>query len=114
MQAAFVDIGLHKDAFLYAGDYTTNLGVYARAMLAGGDEEGDADVDVEELEARREAAPPIEDMLRKGQAGLVQVAQEPLGTKGARITALIFPPRRYPVDMPHGRPNRGSPRERHQ
>src|SRR5207247_330539 len=35
MQAAFVDIGLHKDGFLYAGDYTINLSDYARAMLAG-------------------------------------------------------------------------------
>src|SRR2546422_4369516 len=95
MQAAFVDIGLHKDAFLYAGDYTTNLGDYARAMLAGGDEEGDADVDVEELEARREAAPPIEDMLREGQAVLAQGAKEPLGPEGARLTALISPPRPY-------------------
>jgi len=35
MQAAFVDIGLHKDAFLYAGDYTTNLGeVTLRELLA--------------------------------------------------------------------------------
>ena len=32
MQAAFVDIGLTKDAFLYAGDYTTNLGDFAGAM----------------------------------------------------------------------------------
>src|SRR2546430_7015423 len=39
MQAAFVDIGLHKDGFLYAGDYTINLSDYARAMLAGRSEE---------------------------------------------------------------------------
>ncbi|OLB50402.1 MAG: hypothetical protein AUH99_09610 [Candidatus Rokubacteria bacterium 13_2_20CM_2_70_11] len=103
MQAAFVDIGLHKDAFLYAGDYTTNLGDYARAMLAGGDEEGDADVEVEELDARREATAPIEDMLRKGQAVLVQVSKESLGTKGARITSFISLPGRYLVYMPQAR-----------
>jgi len=103
MQAAFVDIGLHKDAFLYAGDYTTNLGDDARAMLAGGDEEGDADVEVEELEARREATAPIEDMLRKGQAVLVQVSKESLGTKGARITSFISLPGRYLVYMPQAR-----------
>ena len=39
MQAAFVDIGLVKDAFLYAGDYTANLADYERLMLAGSDEE---------------------------------------------------------------------------
>src|SRR5437879_12469997 len=102
MQAAFVDIGLHKDAFLYAGDYTTNLGDYARAMLAG-EEEGDPDVEVEEAEARREAAPPIEDMLRKGQAVLAQVSKESLGTKGARITSFISLPGRYVVYMPQAR-----------
>src|SRR5207245_3498814 len=57
----------------------------------------------EELEARREAAPPIEDMLRKGQAVLVQVSKEPLGTKGARITAFISLPGRYLVYMPQAR-----------
>src|SRR2546428_6395852 len=103
MQAAFVDIGLHKDAFLYAGDYTANRGDYARAMLGGGDEEGDADVYVEELEARGEAAVPIEDMLRKGQAVLVQVSKESLGTKGARITSFISLPGRYLVYMPQAR-----------
>jgi ribonuclease G len=100
MQAAFVDIGLQKDAFLYAGDYTTNLGEYARTMLAGGDADGDADVDVEDLEAAREAVAPIEDLLRKGQEVLVQVAKESLGTKGARITSFISLPGRYVVYMP--------------
>jgi ribonuclease G len=100
MQAAFVDVGLHKDAFLYAGDYTTNLGDYARTMLAGGDDDPDADVDVEELEAQREATAPIEDLLRKGQDVLVQVSKESLGTKGARITSFISLPGRYLVYMP--------------
>ena len=102
MQAAFVDIGLHKDGFLYAGDYTINLSDYARAMLAGGDEEGDADVDVEDL-GTRQAAAPIEDMLRKGQEVLVQVSKESLGTKGARITSFISLPGRYLVYMPQAR-----------
>src|SRR5437867_6316904 len=105
MQAAFVDIGLAKDAFLYAGDYTTNLGDLAGAMLAGGGEDGDADIDLdvgEELEPRRETA-PIEDLLHKGQTVLVQVAKESLGTKGARITAFISLPGRYLVYMPQAR-----------
>jgi len=102
MQAAFVDIGLQKDAFLYAGDYTTNLGDLAGAMLAGGDEEGDADVDIEELEPRRETV-PIEDVLHKDQTVLVQVSKESLGTKGARITSFISLPGRYLVYMPQAR-----------
>ena len=102
MQAAFVDIGLAKDAFLYAGDYTTNLGDLAGAMLAGGGEEGDVDLDVEELEPRRETA-PIEDLLQKNQTVLVQVSKESLGTKGARITSFISLPGRYLVYMPQAR-----------
>ncbi|MBI4639021.1 MAG: Rne/Rng family ribonuclease, partial [Candidatus Rokubacteria bacterium] len=99
MQAAFVDIGLTKDAFLYAGDYTANLGDYARVMLAGADE--DADVEVDEVEPRREeVATPIEDLVRKGQTVLVQVSKESLGTKGARITSFVSIPGRYLVYMP--------------
>jgi ribonuclease G len=101
MQAAFVDIGLQKDAFLYAGDYTTNLGEFAREMLAG-EEDGEADVDVEELEPRRDAS-PIEELLHKGQNVLVQVSKESLGTKGARITSFVSLPGRYLVYMPQAR-----------
>jgi ribonuclease G len=99
MQAAFVDIGLAKDAFLYAGDYTANVADDVRpAGEAGGDE--DADEDVDEPEPRREARGPIEDVLRKGQEVLVQVSKESLGTKGARVTSFISLPGRYLVYMP--------------
>jgi ribonuclease G len=95
MQAAFVDIGLAKDAFLYAGDYTATL-------LPS--EEGDAEIEVEEGETpRREATGPIETMLTRGQQVLVQVSKESLGTKGARITAFISLPGRYLVYMPQAR-----------
>src|SRR5262245_11220526 len=105
MQAAFVDIGLSKDAFLYAGDYTTNLGDFAGAMLAGEEDEDadpDTDVDVEELAPRRDAT-PIEELLHKGQNVLVQVSKESLGTKGARITSFVSLPGRYLVYMPQAR-----------
>src|SRR5262249_30143899 len=102
MQAAFVDIGLAKDAFLYAGDYTSNLGDVAGAMLAGTGEDGDVDLDVEELEPRRESA-RIEARLHKSQTVLVQVSKESLGTKGARITSFISLPGRYLVYMPQAR-----------
>ncbi|HEX7214846.1 MAG TPA: ribonuclease E/G, partial [Methylomirabilota bacterium] len=102
MQAAFVDIGLSKDAFLYAGDYTANLGVEEHAPDA---EDVTADVDVgdAEPEPRREALAPIEEMLRKGQEVLVQVSKEPLGTKGARVTSFVSIPGRYIVYMPQAR-----------
>jgi ribonuclease G len=103
MQAAFVDIGLAKDAFLYAGDYTANLGDVARELVNGEedtDPDADLDVDVEAEPPRREPRVPIEEALRKGQEVLVQVAKESLGTKGARVTSFISLPGRYLVYMP--------------
>jgi len=97
MQAAFVDVGLTKDAFLFAGDFTANVGEYERLMLA----EDEADIELEEAtERERREAAPIEDLLRKGQELLVQVSKESLGTKGARITSFISLPGRYLVYMP--------------
>jgi ribonuclease G len=107
MQAAFVDIGLQKDAFLYAGDYTTNLGDFAGLMLAG-DEDGESDADTDadvddEVPVPRRDATPIEELLHKGQNVLVQVSKESLGTKGARITSFVSLPGRYLVYMPQVR-----------
>ena len=116
MQAAFVDIGLAKDAFLYAGDYTADLGDVMQSPadenapnaadegawgMPGVPQLQDED-DVEEP-PRREAVAPIEDVLRKGQGVLVQVSKEPLGTKGARVTSFISLPGRYLVYMPQSR-----------
>jgi ribonuclease G len=102
MQAAFVDIGLSKDAFLYAGDFTANRGEEDRAPDAE-EEASDVDVGDGEPEPRREAVAPIEEMLRKGQEVLVQVSKESLGTKGARVTAFVSIPGRYIVYMPQAR-----------
>jgi ribonuclease G len=104
MQAAFVDIGLHKDAFLYVGDYTANLGEDERAPAADTVEDA-ADAEVAEAvpELRRESAPPIEELLRKGQEVLVQVSKESLGTKGARVTSFVSIPGRSIVYMPQAR-----------
>jgi ribonuclease G len=103
MQAAFVDIGLTKDAFLYAGDYTASRGVEAAPVVLPEGEvaEDIADVEVDEAEPpRREAVPPIEQVLARGQEVLVQVSKESLGTKGARVTSFISLPGRYLVFMP--------------
>jgi ribonuclease G len=94
MQAAFVDIGLQKDAFLYAGDYTADRGEDPEAIAP------DADDDTADLEPRRHVVAPIEELLRKGQEVLVQVSKESLGTKGARITSFVSIPGRYIVYMP--------------
>jgi ribonuclease G len=103
MQAAFVDIGLAKDAFLYAGDYTANLADAGRT-LPDTDEDADPDAELEgDEEPKRQAAAPIEQMVSRGQTVLVQVSKESLGTKGARITSFISLPGRYVVYMPQAR-----------
>jgi ribonuclease G len=104
MQAAFVDIGLHKDAFLYAGDYTANLSDLGPSLLADGDDDTpEVELAEGEAEPRRDAGGPIEEALRKGQQVLVQAAKESLGSKGARITSFISLPGRYIVYMPQVR-----------
>jgi ribonuclease G len=91
MQAAFVDIGLHKAAFLYAADV---LDPSAQKDPLDDAEDGD-----EKEELPRTIA-PINELVREGQEILVQVAKEPIGTKGARITSYISLPGRYLVLMP--------------
>src|SRR5262249_12537424 len=104
MQAAFVDIGLQKDAFLYAGDYTPDRGDdpgliapdVDEAAIEDAEDESERDEAAGEREHRRE----VEELLHKGQEVLVQVSKESLGTKGARITAFVSIPGRYIVYMP--------------
>jgi ribonuclease G len=106
MQAAFVNIGLSKDAFLYAGDYTANLGEEDRDLEHDSDEhDGDEVEGPEEAEPepRLPVAAPIEGLLRKGQEILVQVSKESLGTKGARVTSFVSLPGRSIVYMPQAR-----------
>jgi ribonuclease G len=109
MQAAFVNIGLQKDAFLYAGDYTADRGEDPGAIAPDADDdtadldegEGEPSGEPESLpEPQRHAVAPIEELLRKGQEVLVQVSKESLGTKGARITSFVSIPGRYIVYMP--------------
>jgi ribonuclease G len=104
MQAAFVNIGLSKDAFLYVGDYTANLGEDERDLGGDGDEDAsDVEVAEPEPEARPQPAMPIEALLHKGQEILVQVSKESLGTKGARVTSFVSLPGRSIVYIPHAR-----------
>jgi ribonuclease G len=108
MQAAFVDIGLSKDAFLYAGDYTAGAdgeeGAPAPEDEPSEIDEVDGEAEGHLLpEPRRHAMVPIEEVLRRGQEVLVQVSKESLGTKGARVTSFVSIPGRYIVYMPHSR-----------
>ena len=102
MQAAFVDIGLEKAAFLYVTDVYDNFREFELMMLQHG-EGGEEEIDLDEASAERmlhEAPFNIQDLVHEGQEILVQVAKEPLGTKGARITTHISLPGRNLVLMP--------------
>jgi ribonuclease G len=79
MQAAFVDIGLERAAFLHVTDIMPNNGDNS-------------------VEPKRDEG--ITRLLREGQVLLVQVIKDPLGTKGARLTTHITIPSRYLVFMP--------------
>lgn len=78
MQAAFVDIGLERAAFLHASDIHADGG---GGSGAGGQ---------------------IHELVHEGQALVVQVVKDPLGTKGARLTTEITLPARYLVHLPYG------------
>lgn len=78
MQAAFVDIGLDRAAFLHAAD--------CRVLSLSGN--------------AGEEHPPINELLHEGEKIIVQVAKDPLGNKGARLTMNLTLPARYLVYMP--------------
>src|SRR5690348_16285438 len=101
IQAAFVDIGTEKSAFLHASDL-----VYPDDE-ADGDDDGDDDDDGEESgggggggRRRRGPAPAIQDVLKRGQDIIVQVSKEPISTKGPRVTAQVSLAGRFLVYMP--------------
>ena len=96
MQAAFVDIGQDKAAFLYVSDVYNKHEAYMQEVDA------DAVDDPEIPQSRGQNRPigPIEERLHQGQEILVQVAKESIGTKGARITSHISLPGRFLVHMP--------------
>jgi len=78
MQAAFIDIGLQRTAFLHASD------IASPGVLENGD-----------------AVPNIKDLVREGDSIMVQVVKDPLGNKGARLTTYITLPSRHLVLLPH-------------
>jgi ribonuclease G len=95
MQSAFVDLGLERDGFLYVADVIATFEEFDRL---------ETDEEVEKKGARKEKKeepePKIEELLKEGQEVIVQVAKEPLGTKGARLTSHATMPGRFLVFMP--------------
>ena len=93
MQAAFVEIGLERTAFLHAHD--------AKPMLITGEDSTDK-TDIKETE-KNEGDKPINELVHEGQSILVQVVKDPIGSKGARLTTEISIPSRYLVYLPHSK-----------
>jgi len=83
MQAAFIDVGLERTAFLHVSD-----------IAQGHDEEA---------EVAAERSEDIREHVREGDEILVQVLKDPLGTKGARLTTFVSIPSRYLVYLPKGK-----------
>jgi ribonuclease G len=94
LQAAFVDIGQDKAAFMHVSELTgdDNLAV-------GLDEDDEKSSEVPK--ANRHGSKPIEELLEEGQELMVQVTKGPIGTKGSRVTGYVSLPGRYLVFMPN-------------
>src|SRR4051812_17802221 len=127
MQSAFVDLGLERDGFLYVSDVVATFEEFDRletdddapappanggaasarqAGRGGRDRNGDRDAPAGSGPSRghsrddKQPDPKIEELLKEGQEIIVQVAKEPLGTKGARLTSHATMPGRFLVFMP--------------
>ena len=82
MQAAFIDIGLERTAFLHVSDIARN---------------GEPD------DATEDDLPDIRELVKEGDRLLVQVVKDPLGNKGARLTTFITLPARHLVLLPRSK-----------
>ena len=120
MQSSFIDLGLERDGFLYVSDVIANLDEYdkddedtetAAAPPNGSNGGTESAAPPERRSGRgrgrdrddgkeRAPEPKIEELLKEGQDVIVQVAKEPLGTKGARLTCHVTLPGRFLVFMP--------------
>jgi len=87
MQAAFVEIGLERAAFLHASDI--------HRLPAEPAAEGEVPVPA--------PTPPITSLVHEGQEIVVQVVKDPIGSKGARLTTQLSIPSRYLVFLPQSR-----------
>jgi ribonuclease G len=99
MEAAFVDIGLDRDAFLYVQDVYEDLAEYRRMLSIDDSGETEAEPEFEEMK-NVVATLGISDLLRPGRHVLIRVTKEAMGTKGPRISTHITLPSRYVVLMP--------------
>jgi ribonuclease G len=87
MQAAFVEVGLERAAFLHANDVVRAT----RTLISEGAENGPM------------PTPPISELMHEGQDIVVQVVKDPIGSKGARLTTHLSIPSRYLVLLPYAK-----------
>lgn len=93
MQAAFVDIGTGKSAFLHVSDVSEETADYEDLF--------DVEPDDEKPPPRSDKFVPIQDMLKKGQELFIQITKEPIGSKGPRATSKVSLPGRFVVLVPN-------------
>lgn len=117
MDAAFVDIGLEKAAFIHASD-VIDLSLASRIHKAA-DNSQDYPGEYDQAhgidppvnnQAQNSTDEAIADLLHEGQQVLVQVVKDQIGSKGARLTTNITVPSRYLVLLPYSNEIRHSAR----
>lgn len=96
MQAAFAEIGLERTAFLYVTDIAPEL---ALEEMIDVEEPPESEAQRSERHHSRRI-PQIQELVREGQEVIVQIARDPIGTKGARLTSHVSLPGRFLVYMP--------------
>ncbi len=115
MQAAFVELGIGKAAFLFVGDVVRSQpsldpgdaleDIVRSSVEEPGDLDGEDKLETDDLAVKYRKRPKerykIEDLLKPGQELLVQVTKDPIGTKGPRISCNISVPGRHVVFMPN-------------
>ncbi len=110
IQAAFVDIGKEKSAFLHASDLLEPDDDDDDESDGNGNGDGDSGRGNSRRgngggrrmrERRRRTLPNVGDVLKKGEQILVQVTKEPISTKGSRVTSQVSIPGRFLVYMPY-------------
>jgi len=97
MQAAFVDVGLERDAFLYVSDVASDVESMEDLELDDGRSD---DIAGNNHNHHPQVTPSIDDLLKAGQEIIVQVVKDPLPNKGARISTHVTLPGRYLVLLP--------------
>ncbi|HEY8164117.1 MAG TPA: Rne/Rng family ribonuclease [Gemmatimonadaceae bacterium] len=113
IQAAFVDIGTEKSAFLHASDLVRESADEAAEDEDEEDEQaelqptgrrnggsGGGNGDSNGGGRRNRKAPPIQEALKRGQEIMVQISKEPISTKGPRVTGQISLAGRFLVYIP--------------